>query len=186
MIYKVKVQNNLKPTTMLENLEQLVRDHAQDAIVNNAAVPNENNEAAIQATSASIFDTLKAQLTSGNVAQLADIFNKGEAQEGSPVVQQATSSLTDKLSAFGINAETAKGIGASLIPVILSKLANKTNDPNDSSFNIQDVLGKLAGGADGKFDLTDVMGMFTGGNQNQANGQSAQGGMLDKLKGLFN
>ena len=171
---------------MLENLEQLVRENAQDVIVNNSAVPNEQNEAAIQAASSSIFDTLKEQLGSGNVAQIAEIFNKGEASEANPVVQQASSSLTDKLSAFGINADTAKSIGTSLIPVILGKLANKTNDPNDGSFNIQDVLGKLAGGTDGKFDLTDVMGMFTGG-QNQANAeQQAEGGMLDKLKGLFN
>lgn len=171
---------------MLENLEQLVRDNAGDAIVNNTAIPNEKNEVAIQAASSSIFDTLKEQLASGNVSQIADIFNNGQAAQSSPVVQQATSSLTDKLAAFGINAETAKSIGASLIPVILGKLANKTNDPNDSSFNIQDVLGKLAGGSDGKFDLTDVIGMFNGGGQAQANGQPAQGGMLDKLKGLFN
>ncbi|TKC12267.1 hypothetical protein FA048_01205 [Pedobacter polaris] len=172
---------------MLENLEQLVRDNAKDAIVNNAAVPNEQNDNAIQAASSSIFDTLKEQLTSGNAAEVANIFNKGEATESSPVVQQATSSLTEKLAGFGINAETAKSIGASIIPVILSKLAGKTNDPNDSSFNIQDVLGKLAGGSDGKFDLTDVMEMFNGGNQNQAqSGEVAGGGMLDKLKGLFN
>jgi hypothetical protein len=170
---------------MLENLEQLIRDNAQDVIVNNTAVPNEQNENAIQAASSSIFDTLKDQLTSGNAANLAEIFNKGEASAANPVVQQASSSLTDKLAAFGINADTAKNIGAALIPVILGKLANKTNDPNDSSFNIQDVLGKLAGGSDGKFDLTDVMGMFTGGGQAQA-GQAAEGGMLDKLKGLFN
>ena len=170
---------------MLENLEQLVRDNAGDAIFNNKAVPNEQNELAVQAASNSIFDTLKQQLASGNVLQIADIFNNGKVAEGSPVVQQATSSLADKLSAFGINAETAKTIGASLIPVILGKLANKTNDPSDSSFNIQDVLGKLAGGDDGKFDLTDVMGMFTGGQNNTQGGQ-AEGGMLDKLKGMFN
>ncbi|RZL45962.1 MAG: hypothetical protein EOP00_16455 [Pedobacter sp.] len=170
---------------MLENLEQLVRENAQDAIVNNAAVPNEKNEVAIQAASSSIFDTLKDQLTSGNATNIADIFNNGAAKDSNPVVQQATSSLTEKLAGFGINAETAKSIGASIIPVILGKLANKTNDPNDSSFNLQDMLGKLAGGADGKFDLTDVMGMFNGNKQNQANAQSEEGGMLDKLKGLF-
>lgn len=171
---------------MLENLEQLVRENAQDAIVNNVAVPNEQNDNAIQAASSSIFDALKSQLASGNVAELASMFNSGQPSEGNAVVQQATSGLTDKLAGFGINAETAKTIGAAIIPVILGKLANKTNDPSDSSFNIQDVLGKLAGGEDGKFDLNDVMGMFKGGNQNQANGQPAEGNVLDKLKGLFN
>lgn len=145
---------------MLENLEQLVRDNAQDAIVNNAAVPDEHNEVAIQAASSSIFDTLKAQMASGDMAEIANIFNQGDPSADSPVVQQATSSLTDKLAGFGINAETAKSIGASIIPVILAKLASKTNDPNDNSFNIKDILGKLAGSNDGKFDLSDVRGMF--------------------------
>jgi len=115
-------------------------------------VPNEQKEVAIQAASSSIFDTLKSQLAKGNVAGIANIFNTGEASADSPVVQQASSNLTDKLSAFGINAETAKSIGAAIIPVILGKLANKTNDPNESSFHIQDVLGKPAGGSHGKFD----------------------------------
>ena len=171
---------------MIENLEQLVRDSAHDAIVNNSAVPNEQNEMAIKATSSSIFDALKAQMASGNLSDIANIFNQGSASSSNPVVQQATSSLTDKLAGLGINAETAKGIGASIIPMILGKLANKTNDPNDSSFNLQDMLGKLAGGDDGKFDLGDVMGMFNGSNQNQAQSGQAEGGMLDKLKGLFN
>ncbi|TCC93332.1 hypothetical protein EZ428_00745 [Pedobacter frigiditerrae] len=170
---------------MLENLEQLVRDNAQELIVNNGQVPNEHNEAAIQAASGSIFDTLKEQISTGKISQLADVFNKPDAVQANPVVQEATSSFTDKLAGFGINAEMAKSIGASLIPVIMGKLVNKTNDPNDSSFNIQDMLGKFAGGADGKFDLTDVMSMFNGGGQAQA-GQPAGGGVLDKLKGLFN
>lgn len=168
---------------MLENLEQLVRENAQEAIVNNTAVPNEQNEVAIQAASGSIFDTLKEQLSKGNIAELANVFNNNDAHEANPVVQQATTSFIDKLGSFGINMETAKNIGASLIPSIMGKLVNKTNDPNDSSFNIQDIIGKLAGGSDGKFDLSDVMGMFTGG-QNQNNAQEG-GGVLDKLKGLF-
>ncbi len=171
---------------MLENLEQLVRENAQDAIVNNTAVPNDQNELAIKATSSSIFDALKSQMASGNLSEIANIFNQGNATNGSPVVQQATSSLTGKLAGLGINAETAKSIGASIIPMILGKLANKTNDPNDNSFNLQDIIGKLAGGADSKFDLGDVMGMFNGGKDNQVQGGEADSGMLDKLKGLFN
>ena len=52
-------------------------------------------------------------------------------------------------------------------------------------FSIQDLLGKLAGGADGKLDLTDVMGMLNRGNLNQAQDGQAEGGMLDKLKELL-
>lgn len=170
---------------MLENLNELVRENVQDTVVNNAAVPNEQNEAVIQAASGSIFDSLKDQLSSGNVGGLAEIFNTGNA-EGSAVTAQAAGSFTDKLAALGINAETAKGLATSIIPAILGKLTQKTADPNDSSFNIGDILGKLGGGADGKFDVSDVIGMFNGSGPAQAGGTSESGGIVDKLKGLFN
>ncbi|MFC3561905.1 hypothetical protein [Pedobacter jamesrossensis] len=170
---------------MLENLSQLVRENVQETVVNNAAVPNEQNEAVIQAASGSIFDTLKDQLSSGNIGGLAEIFNSGNP-EGSAVTAQAAGSFTDKLAGLGINAETAKSLAASVIPVILGKLTQKTADPSDSSFNIKDVLVSLAGGADGKFDVSDVIGMFNGGGQAQAGGTTESGGIVDKLKGLFN
>ncbi|WP_316735130.1 hypothetical protein [Pedobacter aquatilis] len=170
---------------MLENLSELVRENVQESVVNNSAVPNEQNEAVIQAASGSIFDALKNQLSSGNIGGLAEIFNTGNT-EGSPVTAQAAGNFTDKLAGLGINAETAKNLASTVIPVILSKLTKKTADPNDNAFNIQDVLGNLAGGADGKFDVSDVIGMFNGGNQAQGGNTSESGGIMDKLKGLFN
>lgn len=174
---------------MLENLSQLVRENVQDTVVNNSEVPNEQNEEVIQAASGSIFDSLKDQLASGNVGGLAEIFNSGNA-ENSPVTQQAAGNFTDKLAGLGINAETAKKLAATIIPVIIGKLTQKTADPADSSFNIKDVLGSLAGGSDGKFDVSDVIGMFNGGGQAQQNNQPGaaptEGGILDKLKGMFN
>lgn len=166
---------------MLENLNQLVKENVQDAIVNNSAVPNEQNEAAISAASGSIIDALKQQLSSGNIGNLVDAFKGGNA-EGSAVAQEAASGFTDKLAGMGINMETAKNIAASVIPSIMGKLVNKTNDPNDSSFNIQDVIAKVSG-PDGKFDLSDVTRMFT--EKTDANGDGKDDGFMDKLKGLF-
>jgi hypothetical protein len=161
---------------MLDNLSQLVKESAQDAIVNNPDVPNEQNEAAIQAASGSIFDTLKDHLASGNLSGLLDAFKGGDAAN-SDVAQQATSSFTDKLAGMGINADSAKSIAASIIPGILDKFVNKTNDPNDSSFDIKDVLSKISG-PDGKFELSDLTNLFT-------SKEGETGGIMDKLKGLF-
>ena len=72
---------------MIENLELLVRDSAQDTIVNNSAIPNEQNELAIKATSTSIFDALKAQMASGNISSIANIFKQGNASTASLVMQ---------------------------------------------------------------------------------------------------
>ncbi|SHF65879.1 hypothetical protein [Pedobacter caeni] len=167
---------------MLENLNELVKESTQDAIVNNPAIPNEQNEAAIQAASGSIFDSLKQQLSSGNIGGLVDAF-KGGNVEGSAVAQDASSGFVDKLAGMGINLDSAKAIAASVIPGIIGKLINKTNDPNDSSFNIQDVLTKISG-EDGKFQLSDLTELFNGNKEGEA--KEGEGGIVDKLKGLFN
>lgn len=165
---------------MLENLNELVKQSAQDAIVNNSDVPNEQNEAAIQAASGSIFDTLKQQLSSGNIGNLVDAFKGGDVANSS-VVKDASSGFIDKLSGMGINLDSAKAIAASIIPGVMDKLVSKTNDPNDSSFNLQDMLTKISG-PDGKFQLSDLTNLFSGSSEPGKEGES---GIVDKLKGLF-
>jgi hypothetical protein len=167
---------------MLDNLNELVKESTQEAIVNNSAIPNEQNDAAVSAASGSIVDALKQQLSSGNIGNLIDTFKGGNA-EGSVVAQDAASGFTDKLTAMGINMDTAKGIAASVIPLVVGKLVNKTNDPNDDSFNIQDLISRVSG-PDGKFDVSDVTRMFT--EKTDVNGDGKDDGMIDKLKGLFN
>lgn len=164
---------------MIENLKKLVEENVQDAIVNNSAVPNEQNEAAIEATSGSIIEVLKDKLASGDIAGLVDAFKNGN---GSAVAAQASSGLTEKLQGMGINLESAKNIASSVLPGIVDKFIKKTNDPNDSSFNIQDILSKVSGD-DGKFDLSDVTRMFT--EKTDANGDGKDDSIIDKVKGLF-
>ncbi|WP_316842696.1 DUF937 domain-containing protein [Pedobacter gandavensis] len=166
---------------MLENLNELVKQSAQDAIVNNSEIPNEQNEAAIQAASGSIFDSLKQQLSSGNIGNLVDAFKGGDVAN-SAVVQDASTGFIDKLAGMGINLDSAKAIAASIIPGVMGQLVNKTNDPNDSSFNLQDMLTKISG-PDGKFQLSDLTNLFGGGAED---GKEGGNGIVDKLKGLFN
>ena len=64
---------------------------------------------------------------------------------------------------------------------MLQNLVHKTNDPNDSSFDIQGILSKVTGGAGG-FNIGNIVSNLTGGNNNQEN---SGGGMLDSIKGLF-
>jgi hypothetical protein len=183
---------------MLENLINLVRENAGDAIINNPAIPNERNEEAVQDTSHSIVNSLKNALSGGNVKDVMKIFS-GRTDPSNPVVQDATNNLTQNLSGkYGINSGQASGIAGGLIPMILSQLAGKTSDPSNNSFNIQDIFNQLTGGktsgvnmggildkfkggldkdGDGDVDLGDLTGLLTGGGG---------GSVLDKVKGMFN
>src|SRR3546814_6841160 len=99
-------------------------------------------------------DALKQILYSVNVNNLVDAFKGGNVQN-SPIVQEASSGFIDKLGSLGINLDSAKGIAASLIPSIIDKFVKKTNDPSDSSFDLNNVLSSISG-SDGKFQLSDL------------------------------
>jgi len=144
---------------MFENLINLVKEHAGDAIINNPAIPNEKNDAAIGATSEGIMDHLKNLGANGGIGAITDLFKGGNIAQN-PEISNIAGSVAGKLASnFGISADQAEGIAKNLIPQVMEKFVNKTNDPNDSSFDLQDVMGKLSGGN--------------------------LGGLMDKVKGLF-
>jgi hypothetical protein len=152
---------------MLENLIKLVKEQAGEAIINNPAIPNEHNDAACETTAGSIIDSLKGLTGSGDLSGIISLFQGGGSSGNSNVVSNITSNVAgDLMKRFGLDTGAASGIVQSLIPDVLNKLVSKTNDPEDKSFDLQDILGTLTGGQpDG----------------NQGSG----GGILNAIKGLF-
>ncbi|MGO4289414.1 hypothetical protein [Chitinophaga sp. RAB17] len=193
---------------MLEQLMDLVREHAQGAVVNNPAVPNEQNEAVIGAATESIASGLQQELASGNTEGVLSLLGGNSAASASnPVVSNISNNLVGTLlEKFNIDKGAATQLAATLIPTVLGSLANKTNDPANGSFsldgilnsltggsaqgiNLQGILGKLSGGldknGDGHVDLEDLKSLLSNGaqQQQQANTGGGIGGMLKNLLG---
>jgi uncharacterized protein YidB (DUF937 family) len=168
---------------MFDNLLDLVKQHAGDAIINNPAIPNERNDEAVQEASSSIFDGLKNAVSGGNISDVMNLFQGGnDAMSSSPVAQNIQSGFIQNLmNKFGLDKNAAGGIAGNLIPQVLQKFVHKTNDPNDSSFDLQGILSKVGGG---NLDIQSLIGKFTDGG-NTANTTSGGGGILDTIKGLF-
>ncbi len=198
---------------MFEQLMDLVKQNSQEAIINNPAVPNEQNDAVMQTAGSSVMSTLQGLLSSGGASSVLNLFNQNNQADISnhPVTQTASSNLISTLmSKFGIGSDKAGGIASMLIPMVMSKLVNKTNDSGDSSFNIQGIFNSLSGGKtggmdigslvsqfggsgldknhDGKVDLSDLTAAFSGGSDNSHQTNSTQnsgGGIMDTISGLF-
>lgn len=156
---------------MFEQLTQLVQQYSGTSVVNNAAVPNEQNEAVINETSNSIFTGLQKIASEGGGEQLASLFNGNSSIDSSnPVVQQITQQLSGSLGEkFGLSSEASSGVAAGMIPQILSSLINKAKDPNDSSFQISDIISSLTGNssqASGIMETINKYGMQFGLDQN--------------------
>ena len=197
---------------MLEQLLNLVKEHSQDAIVNNPAIPNQYNEAAQQTILDSVMGGLQDHAQGGGMTDIIGLLSGKAGQSGqglmsNPVVggisQNAIGGLMEK---FGLSNSAAGSIVAQVLPSLLGSMISKISNPNDSSMDFNSVLGGLMGGggqqqaqggggfdfnqigyamADGKLDMNDLLrvgGSMLGGGGQQ---QQGGGGLGSLLGGLF-
>jgi hypothetical protein len=186
-----------KTIFMVENLNNLVKENADAAIVNNTAIPNERNEEAVQEASTAIEDSLKTSLTGGNVKEVANLFNGNpENVTANPVTQKATGNFIERLqSRFGLDVAQAANVANNLIPTVLKRLVQKTSDPADNSFNLQKIFNELSGGKTNGINVQGMMTKFKGSMDKDGDGDvdlqdikaffAGNGGVVDKIKGLF-
>ncbi|GBL36234.1 hypothetical protein EMGBS15_18290 [Filimonas sp.] len=165
---------------MLEQLFNLIKTNSQNEIIDNPAIPNEQNNHAVGLAADSVFNGLQGALANGGLKSVLGMFTgNGDTNGSNPIVGNIIHSLTGSLaSKFGIDENQASGIASSLIPSILSKMANKTNDPNDSSFDINGIMGSLTGGNSSQGSPVEIPGM----DQNLSGGIDF-GGILKNLSG---
>lgn len=160
---------------MFENLLNLVRENAGDAIINNPAIPNERNEEAISTASSSIVDGLKNAVSNGNLNDVVSMFSSGDAAS-TPLAQNIHGGFVENLmKQFGLNSGQASNIAGSLLPDLLNKFVRKTNDPNDNTFDLKNILNHVGGSG---LNIQDILSKFNGGG-------SSGGGLMDTVKGFF-
>lgn len=165
----------------------LIQDHSQEAIVQNPAVPNQQNNEVMETLMGSIMGGMQQQAQSGNLSGLMGLLSGKAAPQGgsglmnNPIVAGiASNAIHSIMQKFGMSNSTAGGIVASVLPGVLSSLINKTSNPGDNSLDFNSILGGLLGGggapassgvqssgfdfnqlgyalADGKLDMNDLM-----------------------------
>lgn len=176
---------------MLEQLVNLVQQHTS----NNAEIPDQQKEAVAQNATQSIESGIRQALQSGNLEDVLHLFSGKSDVASNPVAQNIQSDLAQNLSQQGVDASQAGSMAGSLIPNILNKLVHKTNDPNDSSFDLQGILNHFSGGGTSGFDVQGLMNKFKSGLDKDGDGDvdlqdlkslfTSGGGLMDKVKGLF-
>ncbi len=210
---------------MLEELFNLVKEIGGDTVANNPAIPNEKNDAVIADATHSVAEEFQGVLAGGGLQSVLSLFNNNgnstnaSAQTGgnsllnNPIVGNIISNFTNKLTTnHGLSGNEASSVANSLIPNVISNLINKTNDPNNTGFNIGGIINSLTGGSNqtavGGFDIGNLISKFTNGGldanhdghiglddiiskvtsgaqQQQQNQASSCGGLMDMIKGFM-
>ncbi|MEO7211058.1 MAG: hypothetical protein ABIY35_08930 [Chitinophagaceae bacterium] len=186
---------------MFEQLLDLIKDHSGNAIINNNDIPNEKNNEAIGLASNSVISGIQQAISSGNIKDILSLFSGKQDVTQNPVTQNIQGSFIDQLkSKLGLDHSQASSAASGLIPDVLKNLVQKTNDPGNSQFNLQNILNQVTGGktsgfnmqslldkyksgafdvdGDGDTDLQDVMAMLKGSGKEG-------GGLMDTVKGFF-
>jgi hypothetical protein len=147
---------------MFEQLTELVKQYGGDAIINNAAVPNEHNEAVMEEANGSILSGLKDMVASGNIGDLAGMLSgKTSIDMNNPVVKELAGKVTENLGEkFGLSPDASSSVAGGLIPQVLSGLVNKAQDPNQPGFNVQDIIASISNGQGG--GLMDMVTKYGG------------------------
>lgn len=194
---------------MLDQLFSLVKEMGAAPVIENPVVPNEQNEAVLVSATQSVTEEMQTTLAGGGLQQVLSLFggqNTGSEAGSHPLVQSILANFSGKLTGqHGLSTDQAGQVAGDLIPSVLSQLVNRTNDPGDSRFDLNGLIGSLTGGGgqlpdmngilsrfskggldadgDGKVELEDIISKVSGA-ASQARGGSG-GGMMDMIQGFL-
>lgn len=130
---------------MFDELFNLIKQNGQHAVVDNNEVPNEHNEAVMQEAQSSIVDGLSNMKEPDQVNSLFDSVRSGQT-ESNPAVQQISNNFSGNImQKFGINGSTATAIASAIIPVVLSKMANRGTQGGAGGLDLGGLIGSLTG-----------------------------------------
>jgi len=172
---------------MLKELFDLVKGEARDTVINNPDVPNEyNNDVVAEATN-TVASGLRNLVAGGGVQNVLSMFGSNANRKsllGNPVVSMMMGHFASKLiNKFRLGPRQANNVSGHLIPNVLGSLINKSNDPNDSAFSLEKLLGSITGGRSNDVaSRTGGMGGLL--RQFSGDGMSNGGGLLDMVKDL--
>jgi uncharacterized membrane protein YeaQ/YmgE (transglycosylase-associated protein family) len=190
---------------MLEELFNLVKGSAQETVVNNPDVPNDQNDEIVAEATNTVASGLRNMVAGGGLQNILSLFGNNtsgnQQQQGSsnllsnPIVNMMVGHFAGKLmSKFNLGGAQANNVANNLIPSVISNLVNKTNDPGNSNFSIENLLNSITGGTSNQvvqqeqesgnsgFNISDLIGQFTGGGNTQQSGGG--GGLMDIVSQL--
>lgn len=172
---------------MLEELFKLVKGSANESVINNSDIPNEQNDEVVAEATNTVASGLRNMVAGGGLGSILDMFKSGSQSQGrggllsNPIVTMMIGHFAGKLmNKFNIGGSQANGIAQNLIPSVLGNLISRTNDSNDSTFSLEGLLNSITGGQvsqaqNNGIDIGGLIGQLTGGGQQGSGG----GGIMD-------
>lgn len=170
---------------MLKELFELVKNAAQDKVIENPDVPNEKNDEIVADATDTVASGLRNIVAGGGAGSLLSLFGNKYAEgnehslRSNPIVSMMVGYFANKLMhKHNMDSNQSNQIAGSLIPDVLKNLTNKMHSSSDSGFSLESLLNSITGGKSS--EVEQEHGNNGGGLQDILSklGSGAQGGGL--------
>lgn len=151
---------------MFEQIMSLVKGQVMDKVDGISGIPEDKKDATVETTTHSLLDGLKKYATAGNISQLVSMFGGGSssAETNSLTSSLESNVVTALAQKVGLSPVVAQTIASKVIPAVMSLLKKKVGDDNEPGFNLETLVGSLAGKDKGSSGggVMDMLGGFLG------------------------
>lgn len=174
---------------MLEQLLDMVKNYGKETVVENSAIPNEQNQEVLADATKTITSGLQNVVAGGGLESILDLFKGGAGTTSAgtngvsgllknPMVSMMVGYFVNKLvSKHNMEPAAASNVANQLIPNVLNDMISETNNPQNTGFTLDGLIGSLTGSngnTSGASPLQDILSQFTGGGQNGGSGTDIQ------------
>jgi hypothetical protein len=94
-------------------------------------------------------------VTQGHIQDVITLFQTG-AKQADPVMSSIVDTVTNNLATkFYISSDVARAVASQIVPVVMTQVIKKTNDPRDIDFDLQQMLRSMSG--NNQLDISGMM-----------------------------
>ncbi len=131
---------------MLENIMDLVKGYAKDAVNGNADIPEDKKDLTVE--------TAISALGGGIKDNLSGLFNT-ESGDNTTLANLQNTISSALVSKVGLNSNVSNLIASKLVPMVINTISGKVDDSNGSGFNLDSVIKAFSAE-----NLTEKSGLF--------------------------
>jgi hypothetical protein len=155
---------------MLDQIIQYAKDQLGDQVKGQHGLDDNQQSEVFSIAQSSLFESIKGQITGGNLNQIMEMFNgKTDADNGAVSGQMTNSVVQGLMDKLGFDNAKAGGIAQSVIPAILNRF---TSPDSGNASDAGDLIKKF--GLDTDSGVATIVSQFSG-----------DGGIGNMVKGLF-
>lgn len=131
---------------MLDNILNIVKSTVSNVVSGSEEVPQEKKYQTVETATSAVADGLKRNFNVGNTSNLINLFVGNNASSSNPIMGNIQNSVVSELvKKVGLPQSAANMVSAKIVPMIMSAISGKVNDPNEKGFDIQSLVRTFSG-----------------------------------------